>query len=105
MSGERLPADFLQRNVPRHLKLIAEVVAQGQREGAIIVAPMPMLVAYVVGAVAGPLLLGSALEQHALMPASAIAGLKAHILSESAMNQRIGLVIRGLQAHIGGASQ
>jgi AcrR family transcriptional regulator len=104
MSGERLPADFLQRNVPRHLGLIAEVVGRGQREGTIVAAPLPMVVAYIVGAVAGPLLLGSALEQHGLMPRKAAAGLKAHILSEKAIRQRIDLVIRGLQVLPGEAS-
>jgi AcrR family transcriptional regulator len=97
MSGERLPADFLQRNVPRHLKLIAEVVAKGQREGSIVEGPLPMLVAFVVGAVAGPLLMGSALEQHGLVPASALAGVRAHIVSQNAIGQRIALVLRALQ--------
>ncbi len=97
MSGEPLPADFLKSNVPRHLKLIAEVVAQGQREGAIVAGPMPMLVAYVVGAVAGPLLLGSALEQHGLIAPAAMPGMRAHVLSDAAMKQRIDLVIRGLR--------
>jgi AcrR family transcriptional regulator len=97
MSGERLPADFLRRNVPRHLKLIAEIVAKGQQEGSIVAGPLPMLVAFIVGAVAGPLLLGSALEQHRLVPASALAGVRAHIVSESAIGERITLVLRALQ--------
>jgi len=101
MSGERLPADFLKRNVPRHLKLIAEVLGQAQREGAIVAAPMPALIAYIVGAVAGPLLLGSALEQHGLMQPAALSAMKSHILSEAAMNQRIEFVIRGLQQQNG----
>jgi len=103
MIGEKLPADFLKRNIPRHLQLIAETVAQGQREGSIAAGPLPMLVAFIVGAVAGPLLMGSALEQHDLLPPAGIAGLKTFVLSEDAMNQRIDLVIRGLQPQ--GATQ
>ena len=41
-------------------------------EGTIVTAPLPMLIAYVVGAVAGPLLLGSALEQHGLSPMATV---------------------------------
>ncbi|MEO7760399.1 MAG: TetR/AcrR family transcriptional regulator [Casimicrobiaceae bacterium] len=101
MSGERLPADFLKRNVPRHLKLIAETLARGQCEGNIVPGPVPMLVAFAVGAVAGPLLMGSALEQHGLMPAGAAAALRTHVVSEAALNARIDLAIRALQRHTG----
>jgi AcrR family transcriptional regulator len=97
MSGEKVPADFLKRNVPRHLKLIAETLASGQHDGTIVAGPMPMLVAFVVGAVAGPLLMGSALEQHRLVGASALAGLRSHLMSERAVEARIALVIRALQ--------
>jgi AcrR family transcriptional regulator len=96
MSGERLPADFLRRNVPRHLKLIAEVVARGQREGTIVAVPVPALVAFIVGAVAGPLLIGSALEQHGLLPPPAAAALKSHVLSAAAIERRIDLVMRSV---------
>ena len=101
MSGEALPADFLKRNVPRHLKLIAETVARGQRDGTIVAGPIPMLVSFVVGAIAGPLLMGSALEQHGLVGTDALAGLRAHVVSESAIDERIALVIRALQVEPG----
>ena len=100
MSGERLPADFLKRNVPRHLKLIAETVARGQRDGTIVAGPMPMLVAFIVGAVAGPLLMGSALEQHGLVGADALAGIRSHVVSERAIHERIALVIRALSVEV-----
>ena len=98
MSGEKLPADFLRRNVPRHLKLLAETVARGQREGTIVEGPLPMLVAFIVGAVAGPLLMGSALEQHRLVGAPGLSTLRAHVVSERAVDARIALVLRALQA-------
>jgi AcrR family transcriptional regulator len=97
MAGERLAADFLKRNVPRHLKLIGDVIRHGQRERTIVNAPPPQLIAYIVGAVAGPLLVGSALQQHKLVPASVSASLNAHVLSERALDQRIDMVLRGLR--------
>lgn len=97
MAGESLPADFLRRNVPRHLQLIAEVLARGQRDGTIVALEIPALVAFIVGAVAGPLLLGSALEQHALVPRSGLAALRAHVVSEEAVAQRIDLVLRAVE--------
>ena len=104
MSGERLPADFLKRNVPRHLKLIAEVLAQGQREGVIVEGPLPVLIAFIVGAVAGPLLVGSALEQHALVASGSLPVLRSHVLSQQALARRIELVIRALSVNAEGAA-
>ena len=98
MSGETLPADFLKRNVPRHLKLIAETVARGQHDETIVAGPIPMLVSFIVGAIAGPLLMGSALEQHGLVGADALARLRAHVVSQSAIDERIALVMRAVRA-------
>jgi len=96
MGGESLPADFLRRNVPRHLHLIAETLARGQRDGTIVGGAVPSLVAFIVGAVAGPLLLGSALEQHGLASRPALAALRAHVVSEAAVAARIDLVLRAV---------
>ena len=96
MGGEALPADFLRRNVPRHLKLIAEILARGQRDRTIVEGAIPSLVAFVVGAVAGPLLMGSALEQHGLATRAGLSALRAHVVSEPAVAQRIALVLRAV---------
>jgi AcrR family transcriptional regulator len=101
MSGERLAADFLQRNVPRHLKLIADVIGRGQQEGTIVNESIPLLVAFTVGAVAGPLLLGTALEQNGLVTRRAASGLRANVASEQSLNRRIELVLRALTTHPG----
>jgi len=96
MAGESIPAEFLRRNVPRHLALIAETIGRGQRDGTIVAGEVPALVAFVVGAIAGPLLMGSALEQHGLASRAGLAALRAHIVSEKAVASRIDLVLRAL---------
>ena len=96
MNGERLPADFLKANLPRHFALIADLVVQGQREHSIIAAPLPQLMAFIVGAIAAPLLAGSALQQHGLLPRGVAGAFAADVLSEPAMDQRIEMVLRGI---------
>lgn len=96
LSGERLPAEFLKNTLPRHFRLIAELVAAAQRDGSLVKAPLPQVMATIVGAVAAPLLAGSAMQQHHLLPPELAAALDAQVLSEKALDQRIDLVLRGL---------
>jgi AcrR family transcriptional regulator len=98
MTGETLAADFLKANLPRHFKLIAELVIQAQREGSVVSAPLPQVMAFIVGAIAAPLLMGSAMQQHGLLPPAVESGITAHVLSEKAMDERIDMVLRGLAA-------
>ena len=98
MTGETLAADFLKANLPRHFKLIAELVIQAQREGSVVSAPLPQVMAFIVGAIAAPLLMGSAMQQHGLLPPAVESGITAHVLSEKALDERIDMVLRGLAA-------
>ncbi|MFS8086637.1 MAG: TetR/AcrR family transcriptional regulator [Acidobacteriota bacterium] len=98
MIGETLAADFLKSNLPRHFKLIAEQVVQGQREGSVVNAPLPQVMAFIVGAVAAPLLMGSAMQQHGLLPPAIESGIASHVLSKKALEERIEMVLRGLAA-------
>lgn len=96
MSGEKLPAEFLKANLPRHFALIADLVVQGQREHSIVAAPVAQVMAFIVGAIAAPLLAGSALQQHGLLPRGVAGDFAVDVLSEPAMDQRIDMVLRGV---------
>lgn len=98
MTGETLAADFLKANLPRHFKLIAEQVVKGQREGSVVKAPLSQVMSFIVGAVAAPLLIGSAMQQHGLLPPAVESGMAAHVLSKKALDERIEMVLRGLAA-------
>ncbi len=91
MSGEPLAADFLKANLPRHIEVIAALVQQAQAEGSMAQAPVPQIIAFMAGAVAAPILVGTALQHNPT--AQAAAGL---VLSEQALAQRIEFALRGL---------
>lgn len=93
MSGEPLAADFLKTNLPRHIDVIGSLVQQAQGEGSMAKAPVPQIIAFMAGAVAAPILVGTALQQNPT--AQAAAGL---VLSEQALVQRIEFTLRGLSA-------
>lgn len=91
ISGEPLAAEFLKTNLPRHVAVIASLVQEAQWEGSMAKAPVPQVIAFMAGAVAAPILVGTALQQN---PATqAAAGL---VLSEQALAQRIEFALRGL---------
>lgn len=91
INGEPLAAGFLKANLPRHVKVIAALVAQAQQEGSMTRVPVPQAIAFMAGAVAAPILVGTALQQNP--EAGSAAGL---VLSEQALAQRIEFALRGL---------
>ncbi|UOD32710.1 TetR/AcrR family transcriptional regulator [Massilia violaceinigra] len=96
MRGEALPAAFLRENLPRHIAVLARLLRQGQAEGDIIDAPPMQLLPFVLGAIAGPLFAGGALER---LPAAApeLAALAQQaLLSEQAIGLRIDLAMRAI---------
>ena len=91
MSGEPLAADFLKANLPRHIEVIASLVQEAQWEGSMAKAPVPQIIAFMAGAVAAPILVGTALQQNPTAQAAA-----GFVLSEQALAQRIEFALRGL---------
>lgn len=98
MRGEALALLFLRDNLPRHIGVVARLVRQGQLDGSIVDLPVPHLLPFIIGAVAGPLLAGGAVEQQASLPAPMAAMANVALLSEEALAMRIDLALRGIAA-------
>jgi AcrR family transcriptional regulator len=96
MAGGPVTLDFLRTNVPRHVGLLRRLVEQAQRAGEIDRVPVPVALSFLAGAVAAPLLFGSALQQFA--PAAPARLIERHLLSRRAAEQRVALALRGLGA-------
>ena len=103
LAGETVALDFLRANVPRHLGVLATLIAAAQRDGRIVAAPLPQIVAFLGGAVIAPVLVGSALLEHGAVPAPMAAGFDGAVLSEQAASQRIEFALRGLAPATEGA--
>jgi AcrR family transcriptional regulator len=98
MTGEAVPLAFLRRNLPRHIGIIARLIKQAQKQGAMVKAPLPQVLAFLVGAVAAPLMIGTALQRPDLLPEALAAALEKAVLSNRAIDQRIEFVLTGLAA-------
>jgi AcrR family transcriptional regulator len=94
MAGEPSAADFFRANLARHIAVVTALVTQGQQARLIAKAPPPEVVAFLFGAVGAPVLMGAAVQQHA---AGIVAkGIDRHVLSDEAIERRVGFALRGL---------
>ncbi|MGY4830891.1 TetR/AcrR family transcriptional regulator [Sphaerotilaceae bacterium SBD11-9] len=99
MAGEPLAAEFLRDNLPRHIAVILQLIAQAQARKLIVKAPPPTVIAFLFGAVGAPVLIGAAVQQQA--GAAAVRAIDDHILSDEAIAQRIGFALRGIAVQPG----
>lgn len=97
LAGEAVAIEFLRANVPRHLGVLATLITAAQRDGRIVAAPLPQIVAFIGGAVIAPVLVGSTLLEHGAVPAPLASVFEGAVLSEQAAAQRIEFALRGLQ--------
>jgi AcrR family transcriptional regulator len=94
-SGDPVVQEFASSNFPRHFGLLATLVMRAQSEKAIVAMPCPQVVAFLAGAVATPLLaFGIASPSEGI--GSMLQALEPLIISDSALDQRINMAIKGV---------
>ena len=96
MQGEPLALQFLRDNLPRHIGVIARLLLRGQAAGRIVDVPAPQLMPFMMGAIAGPVLAGGAIERHAALPPAFAALAQGALLSETALSLRVELALRAI---------
>lgn len=103
LAGETVAVEFLHTNLPRHLAVIAALVAQGQKLGRFRKMPIPQAIAFLMGGVGAPILLGAALVNSGFMPTPQARGLEDTVFSDAAIGERIDMALAGLAAQKSGA--
>ena len=98
LAGETVARDCLRENLPRHLQVIAGLVAAGAATGEFRPLAPAQAVGFCVGAVAAPVLFGGAVAASGEAPPAFAATLGRTLLTPKALDERIDLVIAGLAA-------
>ena len=98
LAGEAVAREFLRENLPRHLQVIAGVIAAGAQAGEFRKLAPAQAVGFCVGAVAAPVLFGGAIAASGEASAPFAAALGKSLLTSKALDERIDLVIAGLSA-------
>jgi AcrR family transcriptional regulator len=96
MNGEPLAREFLRENLPRHVGVVLGLVAAAQRAKLAKPMPAPQAIAFLAGAIAAPVLIGSALVEHGLAPPALAAAFEEAVLSDAALDARIDLALAGI---------
>ena len=105
LAGEVMAVEFLRANLPRHLAVIAALIAQGQKIGRFRKMPMPQAIAFLMGGVGAPILLGAALVNSGFAPPPLASGLDDTVFSDAAIRERIEMALTGLAAKKSGAGK
>ena len=95
-AGEAPAIDFVRANFPRHFEIVVGLIAAGQQAGRVKAVPLAQAVTFVAGAVAAPILLGSAIVDGGLAPLALAERFVADVLSDAALDERIDLALAGL---------
>lgn len=96
--GERAARDFLRENFPRHVRILVGLIGAAQRAGALKPVPITQAAMFVAGAVASPILIGSAIVESDLAPPELASRFADDVLSDTALDERIELALAGLRA-------
>jgi AcrR family transcriptional regulator len=95
--GDPVCAEFLRANVPRHLRLLLQLMQEAEAAGEL--APLPALQRFVfaMGAVALPLVLVPRVAQLDIAPAVLRRQFKRQVSSDAAIAQRVDLALTALR--------
>lgn len=97
-AGHAVVTEFIQRNLPRHVELVLGLLAEAEERGELAPRPPLLRASFLFGAVMAPVLAASAMRDTGLLPAFAQPLVQPQVLSDAAIDERIGLALRALRS-------
>lgn len=98
LSGEQCAREFLRDNMPRHLGVLAKLVAEAQEKGRLAAIPFPQVIGLCGGALTMPILLGGALLDAGALAGPLAQAIEASFLTDAGIDQRIDLALKAISA-------
>lgn len=97
-AGESVALDFLRANMPRHIHVEIGLIKQAQKDGALRALPIPQALAFLVGAVGAPIMVGAAMSQSSFSPALLRKQLEKFVFTDAAIAERVDMALAGMAA-------
>jgi AcrR family transcriptional regulator len=97
-AGESVALDFLRANMPRHIYVEIDLLKQAQKDGALIKLPIPQALAFLVGAVGAPIMVGAAMSQTSFSPVPVRKQLEQFVFTDAAIAERVDMALAGMAA-------
>jgi AcrR family transcriptional regulator len=98
MAGNPAAQDFFKHNMPRHMGLLMAQVAQAQADGTLRELPPLTTLSFVMGALPLPMIFVAGLVDAGTLPRGGKALFAEQVMSDAAIEARIGLVLDALRA-------
>jgi AcrR family transcriptional regulator len=96
LSGEAAMIEFLRDNLPRHIGVMAALIAQAQSQGAVRKISSMQAVAFIASSVGAPIMLGTAAFASGAAPAPLAKRFEREVLSNAAIAERVEMALAGL---------
>jgi len=103
LAGEAVAREFVRDNLPRHARVVAGLVAEGQARGTLRTLAPAQAVGTIAGALAMPILAGGAIAESGVLPKAGARRLAGSVLSDAAIDERIDLILLALAVPARGA--
>lgn len=97
-SGENVAREFVQANLPRHIKVVTQLLVQSQQEGDLKKMPVSQALGFVMGGVGAPILLGWAVISNGFLPTMAAHEIEQSVFTDAAIAERVDMALTGLAA-------
>ena len=100
LSGEPIAGEFMRANMPRHLAMLTELLAQAEREQAIAPRPEVQRVVFVLGAVGMPLIFAASLIDAGVAPQALRVPFNRQVMTDAAIAERVALALQALRTPV-----
>lgn len=97
-AGEKVAVDFMRANMPRHIQVVIELLIEAQKEGALRKLPLPQALAFLMGGIAAPIIVGTAAINGGLVPPFVHDQLEQAVFTDAAIAERIDMALAGMAA-------
>ena len=97
-SGETVAKEFMQANMPRHIRVVSALLVQSQNEGSLSKKAVSQALAFLMGGVGAPILLGWAAIANGFVPTLFAHELEQSVFTDAAIAERVDMALIGLAA-------
>ncbi|MEP7155827.1 MAG: TetR/AcrR family transcriptional regulator [Betaproteobacteria bacterium] len=97
-AGEAVALEFMRANMPRHIKVVIALILEAQKTGELRKLPIQQALAFLMGGIAAPIIVGTAATSSGFMPPFVREQLEQLVFTDAAIAERIDMALIGMAA-------
>ncbi|HEX9392942.1 MAG TPA: TetR/AcrR family transcriptional regulator [Usitatibacteraceae bacterium] len=97
-AGEKVALEFMRANMPRHIEVVIDLVLRAQKEGELRKMPIQQALAFLMGALAAPIVVGTAAINSGFVPEFVREQLEQLVFTDAAIEERVEMALLGMAA-------